>query len=134
MQPSVVIPRYPSWSASSPHERRATVLAAVLCLRFGLSPSEGRLLAQLMDHEVAQREELCAASALGTFKSLRVSMSTLRAKLLPHGVTIVNLPKMGYSLDRKSRDTIYAKLAEEGIVPERVRMSPQDQPELIEGN
>jgi hypothetical protein len=107
-------------------------LAMTLCKTFGLSRSEARMLAHLLNNDYGSDEELCAAAFIAK-GSLRVVMVLLRRKMRPHGIEITVTYKVGYSIDRKSRDRIFELLAAQESSPERAkaRSKLQEQSELI---
>ena len=95
--------------------RDETSLAAVLCLLFKLTHSEGRLLVQLLTNDCVEKEELCAALSRNarpvTVGSIETFLCTLRAKLRPHDVHIITVNKMGYGLHTETREKIYQLVA-----------------------
>jgi hypothetical protein len=92
----------------------ATIVAA-LCRAFGLRRGEARMLAWLLAHGSATREELRAAAAHSldvpaTFNSMKVGMWSLRKKLRPHDIEINVTCTVGYSIDKTARNKIADQL------------------------
>jgi DNA-binding response OmpR family regulator len=98
--------------ASPPsHVDARTPLLLTLNKLFGLSPAEGRTLLELMQHQHVGRVALHAAmSTEGTPMSkprtIDVVVCKLRRKLVPHGIEIGTVYRLGYVLDAKSRDRL----------------------------
>jgi hypothetical protein len=112
--------------------RSETAIAAVLCLLFELSHSEGRMLGQLLLHDYCTADGLRMAAAYGgqpiTTGTMRVSLSSLRRKLRLHDIQVTTIAKLGYGLETRARERIYKHLAKHdpGLIPERPRPQPKD--------
>jgi hypothetical protein len=105
-------------------------LAARLALKFGLSHTEGRTLAHLLTHDCSTMKELCTVAATRgrqppTTNTMWAYISSLRKKLKPYDIEIINVAKLGYGLTSKARDRIYQHLAKHdpGLVPENLEMN-----------
>ena len=91
-----------------------------LCKQFQLSGAEGRLLARLVQHGRATKEELhpiCSNRASpGKAKSLvGVIIHKLRRKVAPAGIEIVTVRDTGFELPAASRDKIRELLGEHSM-------------------
>jgi len=117
----------------TPLQRDRVVLAAALCLVFGLQRREGEILAELTTHDYRTKEELHRAATYGsraiTPGTTATTISTLRKKLIIHGIEITNVSGLGYGLRKTSREKIARRLDEydAGIM---TTTKVADQPEL----
>src|SRR5262245_40323542 len=83
-------------------DAKAPLLIALNRL-FGLSPAEGRALAELMEHQHVSRQALHAAMAhdgtpVSQIKTVDVIVCKLRRKLAPHHIEIVTIWGLGFRL------------------------------------
>jgi hypothetical protein len=104
----------------------AEALAAI-CLLFGLRHNEAQILLSLMTHGFRTHDQLRAVTAqeIVPTSTMSVTLHTLRRKLQPHDIKIINISKVGFTIDTQARDKICALLVEHGagIVP--VRSKPK---------
>jgi DNA-binding winged helix-turn-helix (wHTH) protein len=112
----IVLPGPPA--RISPHAIRI----ANYCLRLGLSRAEARVLAKLMDRDIATREELHIAvsgHAMTRRKIVTVMVNRLRQKLAAHGIEIAAFYGFGYQLASASRKKVQKLLTEHAAAPSR---------------
>jgi hypothetical protein len=106
--------------------RDRTALAAVLCLLFDLTRSEGQMLAQLLLYDYSTADELRAAASSTnqptTTGTLRVSLSSLRKKLKHYDIHITTIPTLGYGLETRARDRISRHMARHQRTSERANL------------
>jgi DNA-binding response OmpR family regulator len=94
-------------------------LVATCRLKFDLTRGEARALVQLLNNTYASWEELHAAitddnNPRTQVKGVSVIIHHLRKKLVPHGIKITVIRKLGYSIDKATRDEVCKQLAEYG--------------------
>ena len=103
--------------AAEPRVIRAPPLVTTCCLRFGLTPSEARVLLPLVEHGFVSNADLHAAMSRDAYtvsdiKTLKVVICNVRRKLEPYGIGIITIWKAGYKLDENDRDKIRGMLTE----------------------
>jgi hypothetical protein len=97
-------------------DRDETSLVTALCLLFKLRRSGGRVLLKLVMRGSVSKAEVFAAVAHSEQTKMAGAVSLLiwrlRKDLLPHGIEISTLSKLGYALRQGSREKILRRLAE----------------------
>jgi hypothetical protein len=101
-------------------DRDETSLVTALCLIFKLRRSGGRVLLKLVMQGSVTKADVFAAVAHSEHTNMAGAVSVLiwklRKDLLPHGIEISTLPKLGYALRQGSREKILRRLAEHDAV------------------
>jgi hypothetical protein len=103
--------------ATEPRVIRAPPAITTCCLRFGLTPSEARVLLPLLEHGFVGNADLHHAMSrdgytVSDIKTLRVVICKIRQKLAACGIRIITVWKAGYRLDEKDRGKIREMLTE----------------------
>jgi DNA-binding winged helix-turn-helix (wHTH) protein len=98
-------------------------LTVALCLLFKLRRTEGQVLMRMATQDFVSKDEIFAAATQNeqtkADSTVSVMISTLRKKLLPHGIEIATLRGFGYGLRKESRVKICRRLAkyDAGLIP-----------------
>lgn len=115
-------------------------LVATLCLIFKLTPAEGRALVKLLKYDHTTKAEIHAAIAdddnppTGA-RIVSVVIYQIRRKLARHNVQISTIWRLGFRLDKNSRDIIRKLVAEYGedvVAAATPPGQPRPKPEALE--
>ena len=108
--------------AAPPRVVQPPAPATACGLKFGMTPSQARILLALMEHGCVGREDLHGAmsvdgNAMSTIKTVDVAVHHMRRKLAGHGIEIETVWGVGYKPTRMTA-TRSRKLLDPSLQPD----------------